>query len=221
MKHKNATKRHRVTLAAALTVAGLALAGCEAGGNNAPDPTASNAQEQSVSTDGTVKNSTSKAAVQSKVTTSSELEPMAGSQPLDVLPSTGSHFQVQEMRSGAHRDFDRVVIELAGEGQPGWLIRLTEDPAQSGSGFPIEYEGEQAMVVTVRGVEAPITPEGEVLPPVEHPDKDPDTKVVLSTQDEGWFEGQQNFILGLNKRNPGLKVNLLTGPTRIVVDILH
>ncbi|HIW95571.1 MAG TPA: hypothetical protein H9867_03675 [Candidatus Corynebacterium gallistercoris] len=221
MKQTLAKKRRRVTVAAALTAAGVALAGCSTDGNDTPDSTSSHAQAQSLSTDSTVKTTTSEAAVQSKVTTSNELQPMAGSQPLDVLPGTGSHFRVQEMRSGAHRDFDRVVIELVGEGQPGWLVRLTEEPVQSGSGFPIEYEGEQAMVVAVRGVEAPITPEGEVLPPVDHPAKDPDMKVVLSTTDEGWFEGEQRFILGLNKRNPEFKVNLLTGPTRLVVDIMH
>lgn len=165
--------------------------------------------------------SESSAAAQSSVTASNELEPMAGSQPLDVLPGQGAHLKVVDVRDGGHRDFDRFVVELDGEGQPGWFVQLTEEPRGMGSGLPIEYKGAQAMVIGLRGIEAPINRDGSIRPKVEAPKVEAHTKVIDSISNEGWFEGEQRFVIGLKKRNPEFKVNLLRGPTRVVIDIMH
>lgn len=144
---------------------------------------------------------------------SSESGPLSGSQPLDVLPEEGTRMTVSEVRAASHGTFERVVIELDGEGSPGWFVTTDDAPTADGSGAPIDYDGETALVIDVRGLE--MSPGGD-----DTPVKKIGTELIESVEAKGVFEGMQRIVVGIDEDDPDFTLNILDSPTRIVVDIL-
>lgn len=50
-------------------------------------------------------------------------------------PSDNAFLSPVDTRFGQHGSYARVVMELAGEGVPGWFVRYDDDPRYQGSGF--------------------------------------------------------------------------------------
>lgn len=144
---------------------------------------------------------------------SSEAGPLSGSQPLDVLPEGGTRMTVSEVRAASHGTFERVVIELEGEGSPGWFVTTEDTPTADGSGAPIDYEGDTALVIDVRGLEMPQGGNGTPVRKIS-------TDLIESVEAKGVFEGMQRIVVGIDGDDPDFTLNILDSPTRIVVDIL-
>ncbi|MEJ6549354.1 AMIN domain-containing protein [Corynebacterium sp. USCH3] len=147
---------------------------------------------------------------------SSESGPLTGSQPLDVLPADETRMTVSEVRTGSYEAFDRIVVELSGDGAPGWFVSTDDDPTADGSGLPLSYEGDTALVIDVRGVELP-SDSAEDPTPVH----DTAEGVVRSVDVQNVFEGTQRIVIGLDGAAPTYNVTLLDSPTRIVVDVIR
>lgn len=126
-------------------------------------------------------------------------------------PGAGwTDLNVVDVRIATHGNFDRVVFDTDGEGFPGWFTDYTADPVQPGSGFPIEFDGSQALEVVITGALQPaeigtITGAGGVV-----------NEVVSGIN----HHGQTQFIIGMNEILP-YSVHLIEEPQRVVVDILH
>lgn len=124
---------------------------------------------------------------------------------------------VTDVRTGKHQGFERVVFEFEGNGEPGWFIDYTEDPAQQGSGHSIKYQGSTALNVNI---------DGTVLPfEMNRPDPNIGTVpgqggFVTEVISAGTFEGRSQFVIGL-KEEHAYSVQVLKGPTRLVIDILE
>ena len=129
-------------------------------------------------------------------------------------PSTLAQVDITNVRVGRHADFDRVVLDLQGEGTPGWSTRFKTDPVQDGSGFPVEYEGETSLELAISGLAMPgadYQPIGTV----------PGAGgVVTEVIPGGWFEGMSFVVIGLTGERP-YSIQMLENPPRLVVDILH
>ena len=54
------------------------------------------------------------------------------------MPKSLGNFVPTGVRVGAHDGFTRVVIDMEGEGEPGWFTSYTDSPAQQASGKPVE-----------------------------------------------------------------------------------
>ncbi len=122
---------------------------------------------------------------------------------------------VSRVRVGGHGGFDRVVFDFAGEGSPGWYINYTETPTQQGSGAPVDYEGEIALLVGIDG-----TPYPDELG-LEFPDlgTTPGTGNVTEVIYTSLFEARTEFVIGVRDRLP-YSVTVLENPTRLVIDIV-
>lgn len=146
--------------------------------------------------------------------------------PLDVEPRTDRHerdavdarLTLTDVRVGHHDGFDRVVLELAGEGEVGWSIALDQEPTSQGSGEPIETDGDHALTVALHGM---------LLPPdaPDHHDRwergrepGPDPAVVTEVVDDTIFEGIQQLVVGL-EQPVELRVDRFTDPQRVVIDL--
>ena len=134
-----------------------------------------------------------------------------------LRPPPPSELVVTDVRVGKHEGFDRVVFEFVGDGSPGWFIDYTDAPAQQGSGNPIAYKGSTALDVSIDGTAYPFQLNME----------DPNIGTVngaggLVTQvvSGGTFEARSQFVIGLDERHP-YSVQVLRGPTRLVIDILN
>lgn len=129
-------------------------------------------------------------------------------------PEAPSQLMVTGVRVGHHEGLDRVVFDLAGEGEPGWFIDYTAAPAQQGSGNTISYQGEIALNVNIDGTTYPFEL-GKEEPNIGTVEGVGNVTQVIST---GTFEGRSQFVIGLKAKLP-YAVQVLHEPHRLVIDI--
>ncbi|MDC7110953.1 hypothetical protein PQG65_06150 [Corynebacterium pseudodiphtheriticum] len=133
---------------------------------------------------------------------------------------------VTDIRIAGHDDFDRVVFEMAGNGMPGWYVSYTEQPFYQGSGRTVDMEHLVALNINIDGV----VRSDEVAKDLPSPDYAEVAKlesdlgkqlgVVKEFIPGGMHDGRAQYFLGLDMKQP-FSVQVLRGPTRLVIDILH
>jgi hypothetical protein len=131
---------------------------------------------------------------------------------------SGGPLTVTAVRVARQDGYDRVVFELAGReaGQAGWRVEYVDDPAQQGSGDPVEVAGEAALSVTITGTGYPMDTGQEEV--VDDPALPGDLQVVEDVVLGAVFEGQYDAFVGTSGRQP-FRVFRLAGPERVVVDV--
>ncbi|MEJ5997517.1 AMIN-like domain-containing (lipo)protein [Corynebacterium sp. H130] len=119
------------------------------------------------------------------------------------------------MRAGTHEGFDRVVIELTGEGTPGWHVDYTPLPTQQGSGQEMKVNGDTFLNVSIDGTTYPfeLGLQANDLTPVAG--EGPAVAEVISG---GTFEGRSQFIVGLRGERRPYAVSFIEDPKRLVID---
>ena len=135
----------------------------------------------------------------------------------DGFPMRMSSLVGADIRTGAHECFERVVIELEGDGDlPGYRVGYEPDPVSlSPSDETVEIEGDATLVVRMASWMTSMEGAGydgptEISPPnVEH---------VLELRMIENFEGVSAWAIGLDEERP-FTVRTLQGPPRIVIDI--
>lgn len=139
------------------------------------------------------------------------------------LPGATQTAVLTEIRVGAHTGYDRVVFELDGP-LLGYAVRYVDTLTQDGSGQPVEHEGDAALAVTMMGatldtsfqVEPGQTPRTYDGPKRIAADLESVEEVVHS----GDFEATLSFGIGVDQKAP-FRVELLSSPTRLVVDVAN
>ena len=66
-------------------------------------------------------------------------------------PSDAAQLVVTGVRVGAHEGFDRVVVDLEGEGDPGWFVDYTATPIQETAGLPLKVAGNAFLNINIDG----------------------------------------------------------------------
>lgn len=124
-----------------------------------------------------------------------------------------------DLRFGVHDGYDRVVLDLAGDGTPGWHGEYVEDPTQVAAGEPVYLLGEDYLLILVKGV---VYPTEDGAQPFEGPRRiTPATGGVIEEVRYGeMFEGQVEIWIGLSSDEP-FRVFRLSDPTRVVIDVQH
>lgn len=225
------THIHRGATAGAAAV--LFLAGCGTAQQTPGDGTTATATETSTATATTTATATDTATATttalSTVTVTSAPRPDETQEPVgaeapfpadrrpDTAQASGSRLQVADLRFGRHQSYERVVVELDGNGKPGWRAEYVSDPRQAASGRPVDVRGNATLEVTVEGVTYPepgadpyrgpstLTPEG--------------TAAVAEVRHGPLFEGRQQIFVGTTSELP-FRVFRLEGPPRVVIDVV-
>lgn len=147
------------------------------------------------------------------------LPPFAADGGVAEREAEGAGLGVVDVRAAGHEGFDRVVVELAGTGAPGWVVRPLDAPLAEGSGEERDVSGETFLGLVVRGVGLPQdtgVPEyggpREVVPS--------DTGVVVEVEAGGVLEGAWDGVVGLTAQRP-FRVFALEDPPRVVLDVAH
>ncbi len=124
---------------------------------------------------------------------------------------------ITDLRVGRHEGYDRVVIDLAGRGQVGWLVRWIDDPRTQGEGAEVPLEGSGSLDVIVRGLGYPMDTGVEEY---DGPRRrtTPGTSAVRELVYDPVFEGQAQVLLGVDKERP-FRVFRLSAPERLVIDV--
>jgi hypothetical protein len=144
---------------------------------------------------------------------------VADREPDTATASADARLSPVDLRFGVHDDFDRIVLDLAGAGTPGWLGRYVEDPTQVAQEEPVYLLGDDYLLILVSGV---VYPTEDGAQPFEGPRRiTPQTGgVVEEVRFGAMFEGQVEIWVGLTSDEP-FRVFRLEDPTRVVIDVQH
>lgn len=131
------------------------------------------------------------------------------------MPKSLGNFVPTGVRVGAHDGFTRVVIDMEGEGEPGWFTSYTDSPAQQASGKPVEVQGNTFLNLGIEGTPWPSTP--ELKEKYMQPGTTLGAGVVSAVNYTTTFEAQTQLIIGLEKKT-AYSVTYLKDPSRVVID---
>ena len=133
--------------------------------------------------------------------------------------SAGAFLSPVNLRFGAHEGYDRIVIDLAGTGTPGWRAEYVDNPMGDPSGEPVVLAGGAYLRIAVSGVTYPTEPGAS--PYVGPADFSPASGgVVREVKVGGVFEGVVEVFVGVNSKEP-FRVYSLASPARVVIDVQH
>lgn len=144
---------------------------------------------------------------------------VADRQPDTAAASADAFLSPVGLRFGVHEGFDRIVLDLVGQGTPGWRGEYVDDPTQQAAGEPVYLLGKAYLLVMVHGVAYP-TEEGARSfqgPGRIIPDN---SGIVEEVRYGSMFEGQVEIWVGLASDEP-FRVFSLEDPTRVVIDVQH
>ncbi|MFI2101821.1 hypothetical protein ACH436_00880 [Isoptericola sp. NPDC019693] len=133
-------------------------------------------------------------------------------------PSRDAALVVTDVRVARHDGFDRVVLDLEGEGTPGWSVEYVDVAADDGSGEPVRVDGDGVLQVRLSGMAMP----GEDPDITEYDGAtiDPeDTEAVEEVVYRFWFEGYTTAFVGVDEPGLPFRVFALEDPARVVVDV--
>ena len=203
-------------IAAVLTAAFVALAGCSDEPEPSPSPSPSSV---------TPAPSTSAPSDTASPTPSSSVP--AGFS-LDVVSSPtfpglgGDLGGMAIVRVGHHPGYDRVVWEFEGTGVPTYRVQYVDEPLGDATGDPVPVRGDAFIEVLVTSVGIP--QEGTSRPPDASASSLSGTVVAEAKAIYGGFEGYGQTFIGVRDRQRPFKVIVLQdpmNPTRLVVDIAN
>lgn len=148
----------------------------------------------------------------------------AASEPADVAADTaeaspGASVTVSDIRFGVHDGFDRVVLEVGGEGTPGWDVRYVEQAGSQGSGEAVDVAGNAVLQVSLTGAGYPYDTGVQEVPrgkAVSTTGAGTVTDVVF----DATYEGTTVTFIGTTEQAP-FRVYLLDAPTRVVLEVEH
>jgi hypothetical protein len=121
---------------------------------------------------------------------------------------------LEHVHVARHPGFDRVVFEFR-SGTPAWSARYVPKVVHDGSGKPVALLGRGFLHVVFHGAGIDRTRAGG-------PDivRTPRFPSLLQVREAGDFEGVVSFGVGLRRR-VGFRGFHLSGPGRLVVDVVH
>ena len=130
-------------------------------------------------------------------------------------PSTA---KVTSVRTGGHRCYDRLVVDLGRGGKPGYKVRYVRELHAQGSGDLIPLRGHAVLDVSVNSNAVATFPASSTeLADVSG------YRVFRQVAGAGSFEGTTDMGVGTSAKLP-FRVRILNGPghdSRLVIDVAH
>jgi hypothetical protein len=133
--------------------------------------------------------------------------------PQSAEPTGDWDLQLEDVRTGEHDGFDRVVLEFSGTAGPGWGVAWSEEAIAEGTGEVVPLDGDRVLTISASGTAMP-EPGSYEMPQRLGPSGD-----VAEVQVNGWFEGYTQVFAGIKGDERPFRVFALTDPPRLVVDV--
>ncbi|MEH0146557.1 hypothetical protein V6D40_02610 [Corynebacterium sp. Q4381] len=140
----------------------------------------------------------------------------ANPSPKTQRPSEPAQLAVAGVRVGNHEGFDRVVVDLAGDGDPGWFVDYTPTPLQATIGRPLPVSGTAFLSINVDGTVYP----GELGLDETGVERLSPTSNIVDVASGGTYAGRSQIVVGLRAEAP-YSVQVLEDPKRLVIDIVQ
>jgi hypothetical protein len=136
-------------------------------------------------------------------------------------PEGAADLVVTDVRVGTHDGFDRVAIELAGDGSVGWFTDLGPTAYEDGSGEVIDVAGGAVLTIWLNAVAfPPELPDPSIRWDGDRLRAPSSTGVLTEVVDSVVFEGQHQLFIGLAEPVPYRMVRY-EDPQVVVIDLLH
>ena len=133
--------------------------------------------------------------------------------------SPGASVTVSDIRFGVHDGFDRVVLEVGGEGLPGWDVRYVDQASSQGSGEAVDVAGNAVLQVSLTGAGYPYDTGVEEVPRGRAA-SGTGAGTVTDVVFDATFEGTTVAFVGTTEQAP-FRVYSLEAPTRVVLEVQH
>ena len=222
MKHAPQKKTHASAAVAVLAAAGLALSACDTG-DTVPEPQMSTSTNPDAdAADKDAENSATKPTGtedgQQNTLGAADMQPGAdgdfSTEPTEQFDGDPAELRTTDIRVGSHENYDRLVFEFEGTGQPRFHAGYTDDPRQHTSGNPVEVPGDAHFELLIHGTSLDMTPDHKYAGKTN---LGLASGAVVDVVNQGTFEGASQYFVGLKDTRP-YKVSILENPTRLVVD---
>ena len=126
---------------------------------------------------------------------------------------------IKQPRFGRHKNFDRVVFDFEGT-VPGFIVSYQNELDQERWG-DLQVLNKTFLVVEFYFVNMEGTRDADDMPIYFNiPPGKIKSKIVTEVANNGWWEGDENFAIGVKAKNY-FRVMRLSNPARLVVDIKH
>lgn len=203
-----------------LTLAALALvvAGCGEGSPVADETVTDVDSEPTATGTGTPTSTATTTEPEPTDTTEDEAAgaPFTANTDEDTSEGSGDAVTVADVRVESEADFDRVVLEVAGDGTPGWRVGYVDEATEQGSGDAVELAGDAQLEVLVTNTGYPFdTGEDEY----DGPGTIEGAEVVTEVSFQGTFEGQTQAFVGTTAEQPFRA--RLDDDGNVVVEVWH
>lgn len=139
--------------------------------------------------------------------------------PESQRPSEPAQLAISGVRVDSHNSadgvVDRIEMDLAGDGEPGWFVDYTATPMKISVGKPLAMDGQVFLNINVDGTIHP----GEIgvdtteLVQMANPSEN-----VVAVVNGGTSEGRSQIVVGLHNKAP-YSVQMLENPKRLVIDL--
>jgi hypothetical protein len=123
---------------------------------------------------------------------------------------------LEDVRVAEREGYDRVVLEFAGTGIPGWTVGYVAEAVLDGSGERVSLDGDAILDVYASGTTWP-GPEAENGGPRRFRPGNGD--VVADVHVVGTFEGDTQVLVGIDGGRAPYRAFALSDPARLVVDV--
>lgn len=219
------TPQKKTTASAAIAVfaaAGLALTACGTG-DNVPEPqmtTSANTETDAADKDAENSASEPTKTTDEQTNTLGAVDKQPGAEgefstePTEQFNGDPAELRTTDIRVGSHDNYDRLVFEFEGTGQPRFHAGYTDDPRQHTSGNPVEVPGGTHFELLIHGTPLDMTADAKYA---GRANLGMASGAIVDVVSEGTFEGTSQYFVGLKDTRP-YKVSILENPTRLVVD---
>lgn len=212
--------RRRGLLYGGLGVAlGLALAGCSP---SSPEEPASSPTATATATEQPTSGATTTPATEAPTeepTSDPEEPPVDNDWSADPQTveanNAGTEQVITDFRVGSHDGYDRVVLELSGTDDPGWMINWVQRAHEQGRGEELDLEGPAFLDVNVMWVTYPFDEETEKI---AYTGRGLQETGDIRAYFDSIFEGQVHLVIGMDQNRP-YRVFTLSDPVRVVIDV--
>jgi hypothetical protein len=144
-------------------------------------------------------------------------QPFPGAtRPDTAEPVSPDALTVTGVRIAAQDGHDRVVLDVSGQGTPGWDVRYVDSATAEGTGDPVDLAGPAYLRVVLTGTTYPYESGGDER--ARGPVSTPGTSAVTGAFYDGTFEGQSLAYVGTQGERP-FRVYSLSNPTRVVIEV--
>ncbi|MGO1184111.1 MAG: AMIN-like domain-containing (lipo)protein [Micrococcaceae bacterium] len=122
------------------------------------------------------------------------------------------------VRASAHEGYDRIVIDHAGSGHPGFLAEYTTEALAPGSGHPADQDAPLYLAVHAVGLAGPEDVDTDAALANGYTTTELSTEVATGVTTHLPFEAASSYYIGLDAERP-FRVFTLEDPARLVIDI--